>query len=350
VSVFQFLARDPQAEKGRQVRRSFPIAAYVGKNGSGKSLHAIFDTLPTLEKGRPVLSTVRLTDYTDPRPCDGWEYGPATVYGEPPIPCPIVHPHTREHLDDGHLQAHPLYLRFTQWEQLVRFEAGDIIMDEITGIAASGASGLPSAAVNKFPQLRRADVAVRITGLSWSRVNKQLREACQIVTRCRGVLPVPANTDFAQDRIFRPKRISLSATYSCDDLPVDDITQHAFTECRPIRKARLWIPGSVAVGAYDTFAPVDVVGAVNEFGICIACDGSRTRPKCSCPVPSTESADGHPGAEVAASGAVASSAPGGLPPLGGCSGHVAQVGSDSSPSPCDCDTSGNLHHIQGVSA
>lgn len=349
MSIWQIFARDAQALRARELRRSFPIASYVGKNGSGKSLHAIFDTLPTLEKGRPVLSTVRLVDYNDHRPCDGWEYGPSTVYGEPPIPCPITHPHTGEHLDDGHFQAHPLYLRFTDWQQLVRFEAGDIIMDEITGIAASGASGLPSQAVNKFPQLRRADVAVRITGLSWSRVNKQLREACQIVTRCRGILPVPANTDFARDRIFRPKRISLSATYSCDDLPVDDITQHAFTECRPIRKSRLWIPDSVAVGAYDTFAPVDVVGAVNEFGICIACDGSRTRPKCSCPKPSTGSADGHPGAEVAASEAVASSAPGDLPPVDGCCGHVAGVGSDSGPGWCECDTSVNLPPIQVVS-
>ena len=279
-----WLAPDAQAEAGRRTRRQFAIHAYVGKNGSGKSLTAVYDTLPTLEEGRPVLSTVRLVDYENPERCDGWEYGNANVYGGDPEPCPVVHPHTGEHLDDGHGQSHPLYLRFTGWQQFLTFERGDVLMDEITGVADSADhAGLPVEIRNKLPQLRRADVAVRITGLSWSRLNKRLRESCLAVTRCRGVLPVPASTEFAADRIFRPKRMTMARTYDSLDLPVDDITEHAFEEARPVRRSRMWIPGSVQSRAYDTFAPVDSVGWVDLSGTCGYCGGGRTRPKCACP-------------------------------------------------------------------
>lgn len=279
-----WLAPDNQANSARAVRRRFPIHVYVGKNGSGKSLTAIFDTLPTLEEGRPVLSTVRLTDYRDRRPCDGWEYGPRNVNGDPPNACPIVHPITGEHLDDGHVQSHPLYLRFINWGQMLTFERGDVLMDEITGVADSAEhAGMPPEVRNKLPQLRRADVALRITGLSWSRLNKRLREAAQAVTRCRGMFPVPANAEFGADRIFRPKRMTVAGTYDTADLPVDDISEHAFREAKAIKRGRLWIPGSTPTLAYDTFAPVDSVGWVDLSGTCGYCGGGRSRPKCACP-------------------------------------------------------------------
>ena len=43
-------------------RRGFPIMAYVGPNGGGKSLAMVKDTVPSLRAGRRVLSTVRLLD------------------------------------------------------------------------------------------------------------------------------------------------------------------------------------------------------------------------------------------------------------------------------------------------
>lgn len=278
-----WLANDKQAFAARRVRRSYPIHVYCGKNGSGKSFTAIFDTLPTLEAGRPVLSTVRLTDYTDPRPCDGWEYGSSHIYGRPPEPCPIVDPLSGDHLE-GHLQAHAGYLRFTNWKQLLEFERGDVIMDEITGVADSAEhAGMPPEVRNKLPQLRRADIALRITGLSWARLNKRLREAAQAVTRCRGMFPVPANAEFGSDRIFRPKRMTLAGTYDTADLPVDDISEHAFKEARAVKKGRLWIPDCIAKDAYDTFESVDSVGWVDLSGTCGYCGGGRSRPKCACP-------------------------------------------------------------------
>lgn len=277
-----WLAPDAQFERARRTQRAFAIHAYVGKNGSGKSLWAVAATLPTLEEGRPVLSTVRLLDYDNPRPCDGWDYGNQNIYGGDLTPCPIVDPITGLHTPD-HNQSHPLYLRFTNWQQLLDFERGDVLMDEITGVADSADhAGLPVEVRNKLPQLRRADIAVRITGLSWSRLNKRLREACMAVTRVRGLLPVPASSDFGRDRIFRPKRMSVAGTYSSLDLPVDDISENAFKEARSVRVGRLWIPTCKAIHAYDTFAPVDHVGWVDLSGTCGYCGGGRSRPKCTC--------------------------------------------------------------------
>lgn len=272
---------DGQAEAARRVRRGYAIHAYVGKNGSGKSLTCIFDTLPTLEAGRPVLSTVRLVDYENPRPCDGWDYGPEML-DRSPTRCPLVNPVTGEHVAD-HNQSHPGYLRFTEWWQFEEFERGDVIMDEITGVADSADhAGLPPEIKNKLPQLRRADVAVRITGLAWARVNKRIREGCLGLTRCVGRLPVPASNEFGQDRIFRPKRMSVARTYNCEDLPVDDITESMYERVEVVKKGRLWIPDTVSKDAYDTFESVDVVGWPDQSGTCGHCGGSRPRPKCTC--------------------------------------------------------------------
>jgi zona occludens toxin (predicted ATPase) len=46
----------------REQRRSEEIHFYAGTNGGGKSFAAVYDTIPTLQLGRPVLSTVRLLD------------------------------------------------------------------------------------------------------------------------------------------------------------------------------------------------------------------------------------------------------------------------------------------------
>src|SRR5438105_3161500 len=59
--------------KKRARRRAYPIHAYVGANGGGKSAGMVWDTLPSLDAGRSVLSTVGLLDYANPRPCEGWQ-------------------------------------------------------------------------------------------------------------------------------------------------------------------------------------------------------------------------------------------------------------------------------------
>lgn len=278
MSIYKMFCSHRVAQEGRQARRGFPIHCYVGKNGSGKSLSAVFDTLPTLEAGRPVLSTVRLLDWTDPRPCDGWEYGWELV-GQDPRPCSdLMHD-----LRDDHRQAHPGYIPFTDWKQLLEFTGGDVLMDEITGVADSTeTSNLPVAVKNKLPQLRRDDVSLRITSLSWIRVNKRIREACQAVTRCRGTAPVPRRETFGQGRMFRPNRLCIQTTYDALTLPTDDHTDTAYDKADRRKVSRMWIPDSPAIHAYETFAPVLSVGSVDDVGRCVHCGGARRVQECSC--------------------------------------------------------------------
>ena len=70
MTVLRFLGGDKQSQVARARRRMYPIHFYVGRNGAGKSLAAVYDTMPDLDAGLPCLSTVRLLDFRNPRPCD----------------------------------------------------------------------------------------------------------------------------------------------------------------------------------------------------------------------------------------------------------------------------------------
>ena len=101
----------------RLLRRGYPIHAYLGTgNGSGKTLLMVHDSLPSLEAGRPVLSTVRLLDYKNPRQCDD---PTCTFPGHP-----------------NHQAAHPLYIPFKDYQQLLDARDCDVLMDEVTGVAS----------------------------------------------------------------------------------------------------------------------------------------------------------------------------------------------------------------------
>lgn len=251
------------AERSRQLRRAFPIHMYVGRNGSAKSLAMVYDTIPDLESGLEVLSTVRLLDYRNPRPCEG---------------C-FMH----ERLDDGHLAAHPQWVPFTDWPQLLDFKAGAILMDEVTGVASSReSSGMPAVVANKLHQLRRDKVVVRLTGLSFIRADKVIREAINAVTRCQSFMPVTVVEGDAADRMWRPRRLAVWRTYDAQSLPTDDHTDAAYEKADLLVKGRAWIPGLPAIDVYDTRAPVLMVGSVTDSGRCAYCNGTRRALECSC--------------------------------------------------------------------
>ena len=101
------LSKPKQAasERQRRIRRGYAVKFYSGRNGTGKSLCAVWDTMPDLDMGRTVLSTVRLLDYANPRPCEGW-WGRSEQQGHE---CPVcVIPGAGEHE-----HAHPAYVPFT---------------------------------------------------------------------------------------------------------------------------------------------------------------------------------------------------------------------------------------------
>lgn len=265
-SIFKRLAGDAQSEAARRIRRGFPIHFYTGKNGGSKSLCAIYDTLPDLDYGMPVLSTVRLLDYRNLRPCENDGCGDDIGHAL------------------GHMAAHPLYVPFTTWPQLLEWNDGPVIMDEITGVADSNeGSAMPSAAANKLAQLRRADCAVRITGLNFIRANKRIREAVRAVTRCSTILPIISVKDDGSERMWKQYRFARWNTYDAETLPLDDISAAAYEKAQRVARAAHWIPDSPAIGAYDTYAPVLMVGRVTDSGRCATCEGNRRAPECSCP-------------------------------------------------------------------
>lgn len=232
---------------GRDRRRMAPIHAYVGANGSGKSLAMVHDTLPSLDAGRTVLSTVRLLD---------------PVSGDP----------------------HPSYVRLTDWSQLLEAEHCDVLFDEVVGIASSRESqGMPVQVANLLVQLRRRDVVLRWSAPAWARADKIIRECTQAVTVCRGFL---AKLDPDSPALWAPKRLFKWSTYAAIDYD-------RATSAQPnvpggaVQKVSadtswFWGPNSAAFLSYDTLDSVERVGDVLDSGRCVHCGGRKSIPRCSC--------------------------------------------------------------------
>lgn len=248
-------------------RRSVPIMGYIGANGGGKSLAMILDTIPSLDAGRPVLSTVRLLDFRSPRPCDD---DACSFDGHP-----------------DHGAAHPAWVPFTEWDQLLTMQHCDVLMDEITGIAGSrDTSALPSAVGDAFQQQRRADRVIRWSAPSYGRADVQLRETTQAITVCTGGFSVRE-----PGRLWPRNRLFFWRTYDVRGVNRDAVQglavqgagrSYTLGDVKPLVKQLKWGPGSEGFLAYDTFAPVLRVGKVTEAGRCVKCGGRRAAPQCSC--------------------------------------------------------------------
>lgn len=253
------LLRRPAA---RSMRRGWPIHGYIGPNGGGKSTAAVWDTLPSLDAGRPVLSTVRLLDYRNPRPCDD--------------------PTCESDNHTVHMAAHPGWIPWTSWKQLLEVEHCDVIADEVTGVASSRDSqSMPSVVANALVQLRRRDVVLRWTAPSWARADLIIRECSQAATLCTGYFPVSVKGQGDDvDRMWRHRRLFRWLTYDASLL--DDLTTGKRDALSPWCRDVHWGPGSPAFDAFDTFDAVSTIGHVTDSGRCMTCGGRRTAPACSC--------------------------------------------------------------------
>jgi hypothetical protein len=252
-----------QNVKKRASRRGWPIHGYVGANGGGKSAAMVWDTLPSLEAGRSVLSTVRLLDYLDPRPCDD-------------LACDCD-----KSAEDRHGAAHPLWIPFRDWTQLLDAEHVDVLMDEVTGVASSREShSMPSVVANTLVQMRRRDVVIRWSAPNWRRADVIIRECSQAVSYAVGYLPTVAEDSDGQ-RAWRNRRLFKWRTYDAADF--EDFTSGKREQLRPMTVDWHWGPGSPVFKAYDTFDAVLTIGTVSDAGVCLACMGSRRRQECSCP-------------------------------------------------------------------
>lgn len=276
--------------KKRAQRRGWPIMGYVGPNGSGKSAAAVWDTIPSLLAGRPVLSTVRLLDFERPRECEGCTERGHSI----PVYAPIDPPSGMTVADwiratdenerrelvgyRVHSAAHPLWVPFTDWQQFLDFHDGDILMDEVTGVGSSREShSMPAPVANNLTQMRRSDVVIRWTSPAWARADKIIRECSQAVTYCTGHLPKRSDSG---DKAWRQRRMYRWKTY--DAQLFEDFTSGKREQLAAMLNDWHYGPRSGVFDAYDTFDSVSSIGTVTESGSCYRCGGRRRAPECSC--------------------------------------------------------------------
>lgn len=243
-------------------RQMSPITAYIGANGSGKSLLAVHDSVTALRAGRRVVSTVRLID-PDAGPCTD----PTCTWG--------MHP--------DHGTAHPLWVPLTSWTDLLEAEHCDVLLDEVTGIVSSReSSSLPGPIADKLVQLRRADVRLRWTAPAWARADLLLRECTQAAVICRGLL-----RRRAAGQLWPASTWVLSKMIDARDL--DELTQaqrtgtaREATRPRVLVRGLMRIKGSAGSRHYETLDHVSSLSASVERGTCLTCGGRRTQPACAC--------------------------------------------------------------------
>lgn len=239
---------------------SLPITAFIGYNGSGKTLAAVTVAMAHLDAGRPVLSTVRLLDWRDPRECDD----------------PLCE--SERHGEPGHMAAHPLYRPFTDFRQMFDLTGGHILMDEVTGVAdAREFASMPVQVRNHLPQLRRRDVTLGWTTIHWSFADARLRRMTWAACWATGMLP-----HYDPDAMWGRNRLFLHRIYDSRNLPDEfDVANHD-DSIRPRFRTVMWGPNTEAFGAYDSNDAVSALGAATEAGMCLTCGGRRSMPRCSC--------------------------------------------------------------------
>lgn len=251
-----------------RLRRSVPISAYVGANGSGKSAMAVEQLRFSLMAGRPVLSAVRLLD-------------PHAEHCEHPL-CDA-----EDHGQPGHVASHPHWIPLRRLSQIVEFaEAGrgDIFLDEVGAlVSARQSASLPPQIEALLQQLRKNDVRLVWTAPSWARADKILREVTMLATVCKGY-----GDRRMPGREWRGRRLIHSVSYHAADLDDFEIAKVNSPQAvnRPRKVVAQWarVQKLGAVHWYDTFQPVPPVGFMGlGGGSCVDCGGRVAPVKCSCP-------------------------------------------------------------------
>lgn len=236
----------------RDKRNGFSIHGYTGSNGGGKTMCAVYDSLPTLAAGRPIVSTCRILD-------------PAT--GLP----------------------HPLWVPLDDFRLLLELSFCDVILDEVTGVASSrDSAGMPSAVLNALMQLRKVDVTVRWTTPNWKRADTGIREVTQGLTTAIGLMPSTQRvvSEDGLERRWRPRRAFLWRTYDAKNFDewttAKERSSSKSHRIRPVARQVMWGPGSLVRECYDTYETAITLGVVSESGLCMDCGGKRRARQCSC--------------------------------------------------------------------
>lgn len=233
------------------------IRAFVGPNGSGKTLAAVVGcVVPTLRAGRVVRSNCAI----DP-----------TAIG-----C-----------------ERSLYEPIGSVFDMLEMESCLLLLDEITACFPSRSySSMPVQIQRLLNQLRKQDVDVAWTAPNWSRCDVILREVTQEVTACRGHFPdkyerdregvvrdhkgkkVRRQSRWPANRLFR------WATY--DAIEYDDYQDRRINAIKARRNRWYWRPWHRDQWSYQTLQPVDLLDHLDELGTCLVCGGHRRKRSCTC--------------------------------------------------------------------
>lgn len=275
-----------------------PIVAFVGGNGGGKTLAAVYHVLPTLA-GRPWECTnpdhlhthggecaarrLLSTEPTNVCDCDTeWVLTDdgrtvtvlaegATITGMRRVLSTVE---LRDPSDTSRVS--PYYDRLRSFVQLLAVEHTDVLMDEVTGIASSRSSmSLPVQVENLIQQLRRRDARLLWTTPDYGNADLRIRSVTRGVVLCRGRFAVERRGVWAQSRLFRWTMFDASE--------FDRFTIGKREKLTPVGRQTFWRPGHVAERCYDTAAAVTQLGAASEGGMCFGCGGRRTSAQCTCP-------------------------------------------------------------------
>jgi len=240
------------ADRAREKRNRLPIHGYTGSNGGGKTMAAVYDSLPTLAAGRPIVSTCRILD---------------PVTGEP----------------------HPLWVPLDDFRLVLELGFCDVILDEVTGVASSrDSAGMPSAVLNHLMQLRKADVTVRWTTPNWRRADVGIREVTQGLTTCIGLMPTTVTevTDDGLVRRWRPRRMFSWKTYDAQSFDewsaAKEKSSSKAHRLRPTARQVFWGPGAIVRDCYDTYEHALTLGVVSDRGLCMDCGAARPAKRCQC--------------------------------------------------------------------
>jgi hypothetical protein len=264
---------DRPKARSRMKRNSSPIRAYVGLNGAGKTLTAVYDTIPYLEAGMKVLSSVRFLDYNNRRLCDD-----ETCVAE-------------NH--DTHYAAHPNWIPLREFSQILHARNTVIFLDEIQGIMSSrDYSTLPTPILNAIMQQRRNNNVIIYTTPFFGRADKALREVTHTVTLCSPYLSKTKKSEPGQPPILWKIRYAILArTYAAELMDEFDARGADLGNMRP-KVFQFYIrPFNKAQNAYDSYDSVLSIGASDSLGSCMTCGGKRSQSRCSCPVLIKEHAD-----------------------------------------------------------
>jgi len=222
-----------------------PITAFVGLNGSGKTLAMVERlALPAFARGTAVVGNFTI--------------------------------------------AHPLWRPLGSWRNIEGLRDCVLLLDEITAaLPARQSQSLPAELARKLNQLRKVDVVVGWTAPTWARADKMLREVTGAVTVCRGMIPDRWQRDANGDKTervtsaWKPNRLFRWVTYAGEDF--DEFTFSAQKKLKPVNRQWYWRPSHETFKMYDTLGQVDLLDHLDHTGTCPVCDGSRTRHRCKCP-------------------------------------------------------------------